>query len=123
MQTAVSCRSSPAQRHVRPKWEVQSRIRYAKDGFYGLVTWNHRSPTNIFSSGAPAGPEVVSMSRYPATNVFDAAIGVDVNENFRMQLSATNITDVNYAGDLGYLFQDYVDQIGRRYQVTTILKF
>lgn len=107
----------------RPKWELQARARYEKGKFYAVGTWNHRAPTNIFSSGAIAGPEVVSMSRYPAVDLFDAAIGVDVNDNFRLQLSANNITDVNYAGELGYLFQDYVDQIGRRFQMTVIAKF
>ncbi|WP_310533803.1 TonB-dependent receptor domain-containing protein [Novosphingobium sp.] len=107
----------------RPKWEIQGRARYEKDGFYLVGTWNHRSPTHIFSSGAIAGPEVVNLNRYPAIDLFDAAIGYDVNDKFRIQLSATNLTDVNYAGELGYLFQDYVDQIGRRFQVTVIAKF
>ena len=107
----------------RPKWEIQARARYEKGKFYVAGTWNYRSPTNIFSSGAVAGPEIVGINGYPAINLFDAAVGVDVNENFRLQLSATNITDVNYAGNLGYLFQDYVDQIGRRFQVTAIAKF
>ncbi len=86
-------------------------------------TWNHRAPTYIFSSGAIAGPEVVNINRYPAIDLFDAAVGVDVTDDFRIQLSATNLTDVNTGGNLGYLFQDYVDQIGRRYQVTVIAKF
>lgn len=108
---------------ARPKWELQARARYEKNGFYLVGTWNHRSPTHIFSSGAIAGPEVVSLNRYPAIDVFDAAVGYDINDKFRLQLSASNITDVNYAGNLGYLFQDYVDQIGRRFQVTAIAKF
>jgi outer membrane receptor protein involved in Fe transport len=107
----------------RPKWEIQARARYEKGKFYAVGTWNHRAPTNIFSNGAIAGPEVVSLNRYPAIDLFDAAIGLDVTDDFRLQLSATNITDQNYAGELGYLFQDYVDQIGRRFQVTMIAKF
>lgn len=108
---------------ARPKWEIQARARFEKDGFYLVGTWNHKSPTNIFSSGAVAGPEIVNLNRYPAIDVFDAAVGYDVNDDFRLQFSVTNITDVNYAGNLGYLFQDYVDQIGRRFQVTAIAKF
>jgi hypothetical protein len=46
-----------------------------------------------------------------------------VTEDFRLQLSATNITDVNTGGELGYFDQEYVDQIGRRFQVTVIAKF
>jgi outer membrane receptor protein involved in Fe transport len=107
----------------RPKWEIQARARYQLDGFYVVGTWNHRAPTHIFSSGAIAGPEVVSMSRYPAIDQFDAAVGYDVNEDFRIQFSVTNISDVNYAGDLGYLFQDYIDQVGRRFQLTVIANF
>jgi outer membrane receptor protein involved in Fe transport len=107
----------------RPKWEIQSRARYEKGPFYLAGTWNYRSPTNIFSSGVIAGPEVVNLNRYPAINLFDAAVGYDVNENFRLQFSVANLTDVTYAGNLGYLFQDYIDQIGRRFQVTATAKF
>ena len=107
----------------RPKWEIQGSARFEHGPFYLVGTWNHRSPTNIFSSGAIAGPEIVNINRYPAINLFDAAVGVEVTDDFRIQLSATNLTDVNTGGNLGYLFQDYVDQIGRRYQVTVIAKF
>ena len=107
----------------RPKWEIQTSARYEKDGFYVNGTWNYRAPTTIFSQGAPAGPEIVPFNRYPALNIFDAAVGLDVTEDFRLQLSATNITDVTYGGNLGYLFQDYYDQIGRRFQATVIAKF
>lgn len=108
---------------ARPKWEIQTSARYEKDGFYINGTWNYRAPTRIFSSGAAAGPEIVPFNRYPALNIFDAAIGVDVSEDFRLQLSATNLTDVTFGGNLGYLFQDYYDQIGRRFQATVIAKF
>ena len=107
----------------RPKWEIQTSARYEKDGFYVTGTWNYRAPTKIFVSGAPATPESFPFNRYPALNIFDAAIGVDVNEDFRLQLSATNLTDVTFGGNLGYIFQDYYDQIGRRYQATVIAKF
>lgn len=107
----------------RPKWEIQTTARYEKDGFYVNGTWNYRAPTKIFSQGAPAGPEIVPFNKYPALNIFDAAVGADVNEDLRLQLSVSNITDVNYGGNLGYLFQDYYDQIGRRFQATVIAKF
>jgi outer membrane receptor protein involved in Fe transport len=107
----------------RPKWEIQTSARYVKDGFYINGTWNYRMATNIFSQGAPAGPELFPQNRYPSLNIFDAAVGVDVNEDMRLQLSVTNITDVNYGGNLGYLYQDYYDQIGRRFQATVIAKF
>lgn len=108
---------------ARPKWETQVSARYELGGFYLVGTWNHRSPTRIFSSGAPAGSEIYPFNRYPAIDVFDAAIGMDVNDDYRLQLSVTNLTDKTYAGDLGYLFQDYYDQIGRRFQFTAIAKF
>ncbi|KRC80285.1 TonB-dependent receptor domain-containing protein [Sphingomonas sp. Root241] len=108
---------------ARPKWEIQASARYEKDNFYVVGTWNHKAPTRIFSSGAPAGPEIYPFNRYPAINVFDAAVGADITEDFRLQVSGTNLTDVTYAGGLGYIFQDYYDQIGRRFQVTAIAKF
>jgi len=108
---------------TRPKWEVQTSARYQNDGFYVSGTWNYRAPTRISSQGAAAGPEIVPFNRYPALNIFDAAVGFDVSEDFRFQISATNLTDVTFGGNLGYLFQDYYDQIGRRYQATVIAKF
>ena len=107
----------------RPKLEIQTSARYEKDGFYLSGTWNYRAPTKIYTSGAPAGPKIVPFNSYPALNIFDAAVGVDVTEDFRLQFSATNITDVTYGGNLGYLFQDYYDQIGLRFQATVIAKF
>ena len=107
----------------RPKWEIQTTARYEKDGFYVNGTWNYRAPTKIFSQGAPAGPELFPFNQYPALNIFDAAVGADVNEDLRLQLSVSNITDTTYGGNLGYLFQDYYDQIGRRFQATVIAKF
>lgn len=107
----------------RPKWEIQTSARYEKDGFYINGTWNYRAPTEVFSQGAPAGPEIVPFNKYPSLNIFDAAVGVDVNEDLRLQLSVSNITDLNYGGNLGYLFADYYDQIGRRFQATVIAKF
>jgi len=108
---------------ARPKWKLQGSARYEKDGFYVSGTWNHRSPTYIFSSGAIAGPELYPYNRYPAIDVLDLAIGADITEDLRLQLSGSNLTDVTYAGDLGYSFQDYYDQIGRRFQFTAIAKF
>ena len=110
-------------RFDRPKWKVQARARLEVDKFFVATTWNHSSPTNIFSQGVIAGPEVFSLNRFPAVDLFDAAIGVEVNDKFRLQFSATNLTDVTFAGNLGYLDQDYVDQIGRRFQVTAVAKF
>jgi outer membrane receptor protein involved in Fe transport len=107
----------------RPKWEIQTSARYEKDGFYINGTWNYRAPTEVFSQGAPAGPEIVPFNKYPSLNIFDAAVGLDVNEDLRLQLSVSNITDLNYGGNLGYLFADYYDQIGRRFQATVIAKF
>lgn len=112
-------------RFDRPKWETQLNARYEKDAFYVTGTWSHRSPTRILTGvpSVPAGIEIYPFNRYPAIDLFDAAIGADVTDDFRLQFSVTNLTDKNYAGDLGYLFQDYVDQVGRRGQVTVIAKF
>lgn len=107
----------------RPKWETQLNLRYEKGPVYVSGTWNYRTATRIFTNGAPAGIEVYPFNRYPAYSLFDAAIGADVTEDFRLQFAVTNLTDKNYGGDLGYLFQDYIDQIGRRFQVTATAKF
>jgi outer membrane receptor protein involved in Fe transport len=107
----------------RPKWELQGTARYEIGKFYVTGTWNHRAPTRIFANGVPADIELYPFNRYPALDLFDAAVGVDVNEQFRLQFNITNLTDQNFGGNLGYLFQDYIDQIGRRFQVAATAKF
>lgn len=109
----------------RPKWETQLSGRYEKGAFYVSGTWNHRSPTKIFTGvpAVPAGIEVLPFNAYPAVNVFDAAIGADVTEDFRLQFSAQNLGDKTFVDNLGFLNGGYYDQIGRRFQVTAIAKF
>ncbi|MCD2324599.1 TonB-dependent receptor [Sphingomonas sp. IC-56] len=107
----------------RPSLETQASLRYEHAGAFGQITWNRQSPTRIFVSGLPATTEQYPYSRYPTTNNIDFALGIDANENFRIQLTASNLLDQTTAGDLGYRFADYYDQIGRRYKVTLSTKF
>lgn len=107
----------------RPKWKTQLQARYEKDGFFTQVTWNWRNKTKIFSSGLPATTELYPYVTYSALSVFDLAIGGDVTDRFRIQFVANNITDRNTYGELGYQFQDYYDQIGRRFSVAVTAKF
>jgi outer membrane receptor protein involved in Fe transport len=108
---------------ARPRWEIQASARYDIDEFYTQLTWNHRSPTRIFSGGAPATIELVPEINYPATDVFDLAIGVQATDQFRFQLVVQNLTDETFAGQLGFNNLAFVDQIGRRFQVTTSIRF
>lgn len=107
----------------RPKWKTQLQARYEKGGFFGQLTWNWRNKTRIFSSGLPATNELYPYITYSAVSLFDLAIGGDVNDRFRIQFVANNLTDRNAVGDLGYQFQDYIDQIGRRFSVAATAKF
>ncbi len=107
----------------RPKWEIQAAGRYDYKQFYTQLTWNHRSPTQLFSAGAPATIELAPSIDYPATDVFDLTLGIQTGDRFRFQLAVTNLTDETFAGQLGFNNLQFVDQIGRRYQVTTSLSF
>ncbi len=107
----------------RPKWEVQTRARYEKGGFFSQVVWNWRAATQLFVSGLPATVEVWQNPRFPAISTFDAAVGADINDQFRIQLNVFNLTNKNFAGENGLFQGAFVDQIGRRYLVTAGVKF
>lgn len=108
---------------ARPKWETQLSGRYEKDGFFAQLTWNWRAKTRLFSGGAPATIELAPIVEYPSTNVFDLAFGADLDEKFRIQLNIVNLTDKIYAGSLGLYNAQYIDQIGRRFQLSVNGKF
>lgn len=107
----------------RPQWEVQLAGRYTKGKFYSQLTWNWRASTQIFANGLPATIENFDLLRYPSTSTFDLVIGADVNDNFRVQFNMINVGDTNTAGELGVFAGNYLDQIGRRFQLSTILRF
>ena len=110
-----------------PKLKTQLSTRFEGGKGYGQVTWNRQSPTRIFNTGAPPGGafgiETYPYNRYPALHNVDLALGIDVNQRFRMQFNVSNVLDQTTAGDLGYRFADYLDQIGRRYQVAVTTRF
>jgi outer membrane receptor protein involved in Fe transport len=112
---------------ARPKWEVQASARYEKGAIFSQLTWNHSQPTKIFTNGQPATVEQFADVRFPARNIFDFTIGAELNERFRLQFVVLNLTDQNFAGQNG-LFQGptailpnggFIDQVGRRFQVST----
>ncbi len=108
---------------TRPKWETTLATRYEDGPFFGQVTWNVQTATRIFQSGLPATGEQFPYTRYPALQNVDITVGADINDRFRMQLNVKNVLDQTTAGDLGYRFADYYDQIGRRYTVAVTTKF
>lgn len=107
----------------RPRWETQFSARYEHKQVYGQVTWNRTDPTRIFVSGLPATGEQYPYTRYAAQNNVDFTIGIDVSERFRFQFLVANALDNTTAGDLGYRFADYYDQIGRRFRTTVTTRF
>ena len=119
-------RVSTAGGFARPKLETQLSTRYEVGKGYGQITWNRQSPTRIFTGNPPGGAlgiETYPYNRYPALHNVDLALGIDVNQRFRMQFNVSNVLDFTTAGDLGYRFADYLDQIGRRYQVAVTTRF
>lgn len=116
-------RVKTAGQYSRPTLETQFSARYEHEKIYGQVTWNRQAPTRIFSGNDPAGPEIVPYNRYPALHNVDLALGIDVNQQFRLQLNVSNVLDQTTAGALGYTFADYYDQIGRRFQASVTTRF
>lgn len=108
---------------ARPKWETTLTARYDQNGWFGQVVWNTQSSTKIFVSGVPATTEQYPYFSYPWLQTVDLSAGVDVTEQFRIQLNVKNVLDQNAAGYLGYRFADYLDQIGRRYTMAVTAKF
>lgn len=115
----------------RPSWEVQGSVRYEKGGFYSQATVNWSASTKIFSSGLPATIENFPNIVLPAYATVDFTVGADVNDNVRVQLAITNLTNKNYADEIGLVTGaalgapngGYVDQIGRRFQLYTRVRF
>lgn len=108
---------------AEPRWKTQLSARYEVEKGYAQVTWNRTDPTRIYSGNTAAGGEVYPYNLYPSQNNVDVALGVDVNQKFRMQFNVSNLLDNTAAGDLGYRFGAYLDQIGRRYQVAVTTRF
>lgn len=107
----------------RPKWEVQSRVRYTKDNFFGQVVWNWRSATRLFASGLPATVETWGDNRFPGTSVFDLTMGADVTDKIRVTGVVGNLTNKIFAGANGLYQGGFVDQIGRRFTLSATVKY
>jgi len=112
---------------TRPKWEVQSSVRYERQAIYTQLTWNWTDRTQLFVNGAPATIENFPDVRFPSVSRFDFTLGASLNDQFRIQFVVLNLTDKNFAGQNG-LFQGpvnagFIDQIGRRFQVSANVNF
>lgn len=107
----------------RPQWRSQLAGRYEKGGLYTQVTWNWSDRTRIFSSGQPATVEVSNDIVYSRRSVFDFVLGADVTDRTTLQFVVNNLTDKNYAGDLALFNGNYIDQIGRRFQISALTRF
>lgn len=107
----------------RPKWEVQTSARYEKGGLFSQLTYNWQNKTRLFSSGLPSTIENFPNVVFPSFGTFDFTLGADINDNFRMQAVVVNATDKNFAGDIGLFNGAFVDQIGRRFQLSATIKY
>lgn len=107
----------------RPEWKTQLVGRYEKESFFSQLTWNWRKKTRLFSGGVPADIELANLLVYPEASTFDFTTGANITDTMRVQFVAQNLTDNNYAGDLGFFNQQFLDQIGRRFQMTVGLSF
>ncbi|WP_375403301.1 TonB-dependent receptor domain-containing protein [uncultured Sphingomonas sp.] len=108
---------------TRPQWEAQLSGRYEKGAFYTQLTYNFDAKTKLFTNGAPSTIENFPDIRFDSVNLFDLTVGADLNDRFRLQATVINLTDKNYAGSNGLAQGAFVDQIGRRIQISTNLRF
>jgi outer membrane receptor protein involved in Fe transport len=108
---------------LRPKWEVQGRVRYENEGFYAQWTTNWQTKTRLFNAGAPATIEVQDVLKFPAFATHDAVLGVTFGDDnqYNFQLAMRNVFDQNYAG--AFQVGNGVDLIGRRFTLSGRIKF
>jgi outer membrane receptor protein involved in Fe transport len=108
---------------LRPKWEVQGRIRYENDGFYTQWTTNWQQKTKLFNAGVPATIELQDALNFPAYATHDAVVGYTFGEDdkYNFQLTMRNVFDTNYAGP--FQVGNSIDLIGRRFTLSGRVKF
>lgn len=108
---------------TRPQVETQLTVRYEKGGAFAQSTWNRASNTSLFTAGQPSTIENVGNPRFDSVNRFDISVGADINDRFRMQATVFNVTNVQFAGANGLVQGAFVDEIGRRIQVSLGMRF
>jgi len=112
-------------------WEVQGRARYEHpSGFYTQWTTNWQNKTcAIGSADVCATVEEFDLLKIPAFAVHDASFGWSFGEErrFNLQVAVSNVFDKNFAVSspqaLALGIGGIVDQIGRRYRVSTNIRF
>jgi hypothetical protein len=120
----ISFGSSP-----RPEWEAQLNTIYTRGPLDLGLTWNYTSGGLITFAGVQATVEQQLIDRVEDTNVFDATAGYNFgsDEQYRVQFTVRNLTDVNTYGREGILAganqTGYVDTLGRRFQLSLRANF
>ena len=112
-------------------WEVQGRARYEHpSGFYTQWTTNWQNKTcAIGSADVCATFEEFDLLKIPAFATHDATFGWRFGQaqQFNFQVAVSNVLDKNFAvaspQALALAVGGIVDQLGRRYRVSTSIRF
>jgi outer membrane receptor protein involved in Fe transport len=108
---------------LRPNWETQLQIGWARGGWDARWTWNWQDKTIIRSAGTPVTIEQQNIIGYPDWSLHDASVSYEVTDGLEIVAVVNNVFDTNYAGERGRLVGQYVDQIGRRYSLAIRAEF
>lgn len=134
---------------IQPKyqWTMRNTLTYKKVDL--SLLWRHISgvsqePDDIVNSGpafsgtlpagtGPVAGQTVNFGKIPAFNYFDLATRFDVNENFSMSVTVTNLfnkqppltgaTIGTTAFNSGNTYPSTYDALGRRFAVSAHVKF
>ena len=117
---------------AQPKYKVQLTGRFENKSFFTQFTYNWFNKTRSFSAANGTFNTIENQDAliFKAAGVLDGSIGLFVNEQFTLQLTARNIFDKQYTDAVGFASgasgvgtAGQVDIQGRRFQVTARVKF
>jgi outer membrane receptor protein involved in Fe transport len=117
--------------YTHATWEVQGRARYEHpSGFYTQWTTNWQNQTcAIGTADICTTVEEFDLLKIPAFATHDASFGwrFGTDQKFNFQVAVSNVFDKNFAvaspQALALGVGGVVDQIGRRYRVSTSIRF
>ena len=108
-----------------PEWQGQGRIRYHNDswGFSTNLNYVGKQLLSRFNRG-PNPNDTREFDHFKAYVTVDASVWIETQDDFRMTLSVTNLTDRIGQKYNGFIIPASInDAFGRRYALTVAKKF
>jgi outer membrane receptor protein involved in Fe transport len=103
-----------------PKWQGQARIRYVQDAFGMSANVNYTGEQALsYTNRGPNPNDTREFDHFDAYATVDAAIWYNLDKDFRVTLSVTNLFDRIGQEYYGYIHPSSInDALGRRYALT-----